>query len=68
MFAECGARPVHMHPDQPFSDLVSTLPSSHGDWPWLAALIRDGVHACDGTLVSEYWLLTSSACFDGYYS
>ncbi len=61
---ECGTRPVHMHPDRPGSHLT-LLPSAHGDWPWLAALIRDGVHACDATLVADQWLLTSSTCFDG---
>ena len=62
--AECGTRPVHIHPDRPSSE-PSLLPSAHGDWPWLAALIRDGVHACDATLVADQWLLTSSSCFDG---
>nr|CAG4646820.1 EOG090X019S [Megafenestra aurita]SVE92229.1 EOG090X019S [Megafenestra aurita] len=61
---ECGNRPVHIHPDRPGSDLT-LLPSAHGDWPWLAALIRDGVHACDATLVADQWLLTASSCFDG---
>nr|CAG4647673.1 EOG090X019S [Moina brachiata]SVE92853.1 EOG090X019S [Moina brachiata] len=61
---ECGTRPVHMHPDRPASE-SALLPSAHGDWPWLAALIRDGVHACDATLVADQWLLTSAACFDG---
>nr|SVE74023.1 EOG090X019S [Daphnia barbata] len=61
---ECGNRPVHMHPDRPSTDLT-LLPSAHGDWPWFAALIRDGVHACDATLVADQWLLTASSCFDG---
>nr|CAG4641467.1 EOG090X019S [Eurycercus lamellatus] len=61
---ECGTRPVHMHPDRPAPG-STLLPSAHGDWPWLAALIRDGAHACDATLVADQWLLTSSTCFDG---
>ena len=63
--SECGNRPVHMHPDRPGTDLT-LLPSAHGDWPWFSALIRDGVHACDATLVADQWLLTASSCFDGY--
>lgn len=27
-----------------------------GDWPWLAALYREDIHVCDGTLVSLYLL------------
>lgn len=64
--SECGNRPVHMHPDRPGTDLT-LLPSAHGDWPWFSALIRDGVHACDATLVADQWLLTASSCFDGYF-
>ena len=63
-YLECGNRPVHMHPDRPGTDLT-LLPSAHGDWPWFSALIRDGVHACDATLVADQWLLTASSCFDG---
>ncbi|KAJ1532192.1 hypothetical protein ONE63_000813 [Megalurothrips usitatus] len=36
-----------------------------GDWPWHAALHKDGAHVCDATLVSAQWLLTASACFQG---
>ena len=60
-------RPVHTHPDRPARD-QTLLPASHGDWPWLAALMRDGVHSCDGTLVSDQWILTSAMCFEGYTS
>nr|CAG4640637.1 EOG090X019S [Eulimnadia texana] len=61
---ECGVRPVHMHPDRPSRGL-NVLPASHGDWPWMAALFRDGVHVCDATLVAEKWLITSASCFEG---
>lgn len=36
-----------------------------GDWPWHAALLKDGVHVCDATLVAPQWLLTSASCFQG---
>lgn len=36
-----------------------------GDWPWHAALFRDGSHVCDATLVAPVWLLTTAACFQG---
>lgn len=39
--------------------------ANHGDWPWHAALFKDNVHLCDGTLVSENWLLTTASCFQG---
>lgn len=36
-----------------------------GDWPWHAALLKDGAHVCDATLLSAQWLLTTSSCFQG---
>ncbi|XP_069697867.1 atrial natriuretic peptide-converting enzyme [Periplaneta americana] len=39
--------------------------AAHGDWPWHAALFKDGIHVCDGTLVSDEWLLTTASCFQG---
>ncbi|XP_058977756.1 uncharacterized protein LOC131802178 isoform X2 [Musca domestica] len=44
-----------------------TLPkmSSPGDWPWLAALYREDIHVCDGTLISPDWVLTTESCFQG---
>lgn len=36
-----------------------------GDWPWHVALFKDNIHLCDGTLVSEDWVLTTASCFQG---
>lgn len=36
-----------------------------GDWPWHVSLQRDETHVCDGTLVSENWVLTTESCFQG---
>ncbi|KAL4702504.1 hypothetical protein ACJJTC_001389 [Scirpophaga incertulas] len=36
-----------------------------GDWPWLAALLRARVHACDAALLHPAWLITTSNCFQG---
>ncbi|KAF7990432.1 hypothetical protein HCN44_000237 [Aphidius gifuensis] len=36
-----------------------------GDWPWHVALFKEGIHVCDGTLVSADWLLATASCFQG---
>lgn len=36
-----------------------------GDWPWHVTLHRDDTHVCDGTLISENWVLTTESCFQG---
>lgn len=39
--------------------------ASPGDWPWHVALFRDETHVCDGTLISNDWVLTTNSCFQG---
>ena len=43
-------------------DMSSSL---HGDWPWHVALYKNGQHVCDGTLIDEQWIMTTSSCFQG---
>ena len=38
----------------------------HGDWPWHVALLKEGVHVCDATLVHQNWVMTTASCFQGY--
>lgn len=40
--------------------------ATNGDWPWYAALFKNGIHSCDATLISDSWLLTTVSCFQGY--
>ncbi|CAG7629725.1 unnamed protein product [Allacma fusca] len=54
---ECGQRPSHLR--------NTKGQVGHGDWPWHAALLKDGNHVCDATLVTSQWLLTSDQCFNG---
>jgi secreted trypsin-like serine protease len=44
------------------SDRSSAL---HGDWPWHAALYKNGIHVCDATIIGEQWLMTTASCFQG---
>lgn len=39
--------------------------ASHGDWPWHVALFKEDIHICDGTLISEDWVVTTTSCFQG---
>ncbi|KAG4075762.1 hypothetical protein HA402_003588 [Bradysia odoriphaga] len=58
---ECGVQSV-LSPKH-----LNSLPkmASPGDWPWHVALFRDETHVCDGTLVSNDWVLTTNSCFQG---
>uniref|UniRef100_A0A336LL32 CSON010371 protein n=1 Tax=Culicoides sonorensis TaxID=179676 RepID=A0A336LL32_CULSO len=49
------------------SQTPSNLPkmATPGDWPWYVALFRSDTHVCDGSLVSEDWVLTTDSCFQG---
>ncbi|XP_054268475.1 atrial natriuretic peptide-converting enzyme isoform X2 [Macrosteles quadrilineatus] len=59
--AECGIQPAHRTTGVEGLGKMAAL----GDWPWHAALIKDGVHVCDATMVHPQWLLTSASCFQG---
>ncbi|GLH06266.1 Serine protease nudel [Gryllus bimaculatus] len=57
----CGTQSLRSSPG--IAGLGKT--AAHGDWPWHTALFKDGIHVCDGTLVSDQWLLTTASCFQG---
>ncbi|KAL1451793.1 hypothetical protein WDU94_006139 [Cyamophila willieti] len=61
-YPECGVQPA-----RGLAEGVQGLAKSAalGDWPWHTALLKDGVHVCDGTLIADQWLLTSVSCFQG---
>lgn len=58
---ECGVQSVLS------TGHVTSLPkmAAPGDWPWHVVLLRDDTHLCDGTLVSDTWVLTTESCFQG---
>lgn len=62
---ECGRRPAHVSLDslaRPINEVHTAL---HGDWPWHVALYKNGQHVCDGTLIEDQWIMTTSSCFQG---
>ncbi|KAK9878122.1 hypothetical protein WA026_021139 [Henosepilachna vigintioctopunctata] len=44
---------------------IFTKTANPGDWPWHAAIFKENVHICDGTLISPNWIATTSSCFQG---
>ncbi|KAK7074381.1 hypothetical protein SK128_019317, partial [Halocaridina rubra] len=61
----CGIRPLYVAPQHKVVEGGVVRTAGSGDWPWSAALLKDGVHACDATLIHPSWLLTTSICFQG---
>jgi len=66
---QCGKRPAALQGKEQFSEnLVSSEDldtARHGDWPWHVALIKEGVHVCDGTLIDSQWVMSTKSCFQG---
>ncbi|EEC04751.1 hypothetical protein IscW_ISCW017288 [Ixodes scapularis] len=60
---ECGKSSAT--PPQNATAMYTSRPGRHGDWPWHVMLLQDSKHVCDGTLISNKWVLTSSSCFRG---
>lgn len=62
---QCGQRPSYV-PDEFRSRLESRRDIAvHGDWPWMVALYKNGLHVCDATLVDQQWIMTTASCFQG---
>ncbi|XP_071050421.1 atrial natriuretic peptide-converting enzyme isoform X2 [Onthophagus taurus] len=57
---ECGYQAAHSQSGTRLNKV-----SLHGDWPWHAALFKEDVHICDGTLISTDWVITTTSCFQG---
>ncbi|KAJ8984937.1 hypothetical protein NQ317_012187 [Molorchus minor] len=58
---ECGIQSTH----GPFGIRTLSKMANHGDWPWHVALFKEDVHICDGTLISQEWIITTTSCFQG---
>ena len=62
---ECGRRPAFVDKDSLARRIDRSSSALHGDWPWNVALYKNGQHVCDGTLIQDQWIMTTSACFQG---
>ena len=62
---ECGRRPAYVQKDSLARKIDKLSSALHGDWPWHVALYKNGLHVCDGTLIQDQWIMTTSACFQG---
>lgn len=56
----CGENGVHIN-----SRIVGGKPADKGEWPWMAALLRDGDDQyCGGVLITNRHILTAAHCVD----
>lgn len=47
--------------------IVGGVPADKGEWPWMAALLRDQTDQyCGGVLITDQHILTACHCVDGY--
>jgi hypothetical protein len=47
--------------------IVGGVPADTGEWPWMAALLRDKTDQyCGGVLITDQHILTASHCVDKY--
>ncbi|KAG8504985.1 Chymotrypsinogen 2 [Galemys pyrenaicus] len=61
ILSTCGVPAIHpkMHKDK----LTRGEDAISGSWPWHVSLQpRDGTFTCGGTLIDEYWVITSAHC------
>ena len=56
---ECGLNIKHG------TRIVGGRPADPQEWPWMAALLRDGDdNYCGGTLITDKHILTAAHCVD----
>ncbi|CAG0922381.1 unnamed protein product [Notodromas monacha] len=62
---KCGRRygASSPKPHGPQARIVGGANSRGGAWPWIAALYKEGVYQCGGTLMSPQWLISAGHCF-----
>ncbi|XP_046460216.1 proclotting enzyme-like isoform X1 [Daphnia pulex] len=47
--------------------IVGGVPADKGEWPWMAALLRDQTDQyCGGVLITDQHILTACHCVDGF--
>lgn len=56
----CGKRHQALHSR---ARIVGGSNSTHGSWPWQAAVYKEGSFMCGATLINEHWLLSAAHCF-----
>jgi secreted trypsin-like serine protease len=57
------------HSEKVNTRIVGGRPADKGEWPWMAALLRDGTDQyCGGVLITDQHVLTASHCTDSYDS
>lgn len=57
---QCGTRPKRVHRS---ARIVGGASVGPGEWPWQAALYKNGQYKCGGTLISEKWLISAAHCY-----
>lgn len=64
-----GLHYIRLHQDNdtekeyhPGGRVVGGRLSGPGTWPWLVAILRNGIFHCGGVILDESWIMTAAHC------
>lgn len=57
-YPKCGTRFLSSQS----SPVVNASEARSNSWPWQVELLSQDTHACSGSLIDRYWILTSATC------
>ena len=62
LLVQCGQR-MNTSEKSEVLEIIGGVPANIWDFPWQIHILENGSHLCGGSILSEWWILTTAHCF-----
>ena len=62
LLVQCGQR-MNTSEKSEVLEIIGGVPANIRDFPWQIHILENGSHLCGGSILSEWWILTTAHCF-----